>query len=208
MSFVILALRSMKKSIIFLFFILCVSYAYKAQTTFDERGRISLGAGGNLAFQNFGGYNMRSYLQFSPKWKIVVSAADLFRFNALTQKITNEWHYDLNVLHARKDYNQNDVFYLFEGINIDQWNRSSKPKMPFREVIVKSTPGDTVRLVGALNFGLGIEKNFGLLGLYAELKIGIGATDWLMVYFGLKTNFGRIFNDPKKRYDLNLEEVE
>ena len=190
------------------FFIVCITAANKAQTTFDEKGRIGFGAGGNVAFQNFGGYNVRNYLQFSPKWKVVLSATDLFRFNTVTQKVINEWHYDFNVLHARKDYNENGIFYFFEGINIDQWNRNKKPTMPFREVIIKSTPGDTVRLVGALNFGLGIEKNFGWAGLYAELKIGIGSVDWLMVYFGLKTNFGRIFKDPKKRYDLDLEEAQ
>ena len=198
----------MNKFFIFSFLIVCVTATNKAQTTFDERGRLGFGAGGNVAFKNFGGYNVRSYLQFSPKWKMVLSATDLFRFNTITQKTTNEWHYDFNVLHARKDYNQNDVFYIFEGINIDQWNRTGLPKKPFREVILKSKPGDTVRLVGALNFGAGIEKNFGLAGLYAEIKIGIGAVDWLMVYFGLKTNFGRIFKDPKKRYDLDLEEAQ
>ena len=198
----------MNKFFIFLFFIACIIPAAKAQTTFDERGRIAFGAGGTLAFQNFGGYNARSYLQFSPKWKIVVSATDLFRYNAATQKTINEWHYDINVLHPRKDYDQNQVFYIFEGINIDQWNRNTRAKGSFREIITKSTPGDTVRLVGALNMGIGIEKNFGLAGFYAEVKVGIGAADWLMVYFGLKTNFGRIYKDPKKRYDLNLQEAE
>ena len=184
------------------------AFITNAQTTFDERARVAVGAGGTLAFQNIGGYNGRLYIQPSPKWKMAFCATELIRFDPTTFNKIHEKHYDLNVLHAWKDYNFTDVFYFFEGINFDQWNRSATPKYNFRTITFKENSMHSVRLVPALNIGAGIEKHFWYMGVYAEAKLCIGSVDWITVAFGLKSNLGRWFKDPKKRYDLNLDEVD
>lgn len=179
-----------------------------SQATFNERSRVATGGGGTLAFQTVGGYNIRGYLQFSQKWKMVLGATDLYTYDQ-TAKITSKHRsFDFNVLHARKEYNDWDVLYFFEGIGAEIWNRNKEPKLAFRKFTVSETAKDTVKLVPCLNAGIGFEKPIGPIGFYAEAELRIGAPEWLWVTFGIKTNTPRIFQNPNKRYNLDLEEGE
>lgn len=196
----------MKRRILFFvnFFIVVSLFS---QANFNERSRLAIGGGGSLAFQTIGGYNARAYLQFSQRWKMVFAASDFYTYNSQTKTTSKHRNFDFNVLHARKEYDDYDVFYFFEGINAELWNRDKEPKLPFRKFVVNETTTDTIAIVTNLNVGVGFEKPIGPIGFYAELKLTIGAPEWMAVTFGIKTNLPRIFKGPKKRYDLELEEI-
>ncbi|MBN8703073.1 MAG: hypothetical protein J0M08_08410 [Bacteroidetes bacterium] len=170
----------------------------------NSRGRFGVGGGGALAFKTLGGINGRAYLQFSPYWKIVFSGTNLFKFDSTSQKTVNELYLDLSVLHALMEYGETDVLYIFEGFSASQWNRPKNPKGDFRRYdYINNSKNDTLIFLGGLHVGIGFEKAIGPIAFFTELKITFGAPNWMMATIGLKTNFGRIFKDPNKRYDLN-----
>ena len=194
---------------ILLFFCLAIcTHQLFAQANFNERSRVAIGGGGALAYKTIGGYNARAYLQFSQKWKMMLCASDFYTYNGETKVTSKHRSFDFNVLHARKEYNDWDVFYIFEGIGAELWTRDNEPKLPFRKIVVSETATDTTSLVPCLNLGVGFEKPIGPIGFYAELELRIGSPEWVAVTFGIKTNIKRLFSGPKNKYHLNLEDGE
>lgn len=188
--------------------VLFADFSFNAfsQANFNERSRVAIGGGGTLGFKTIGGYNARAYLQFSQRWKMVFNATDIYTYDATSKLTSKHRSFDFNVLHARKEYNDWDVLYFFEGISAEIWNRNTEPKLRFRKIVVSETVTDTIHLVPSLNIGVGFEKPFGPIGFYAELEMTIGSPEWMTVTFGLKTNIRRIFRNPNQRYDLDLED--
>jgi hypothetical protein len=192
----------------FLFVCIVLPFFLFSQANFNERSRVAIGGGGTLAFKTIGGYNARAYLQFSQKWKMVLAATDVYIYEEDAKLTSKHRSFDFNILHAHKEYNDWDVFYLFEGLGAELWTRNKEPKLAFREITVSETAKDTIKLVPCLNAGVGFEKPIGPIGFYAELELRIGSPEWMSVTFGIKTNTGRIFKNPKKRYNLELEDAE
>lgn len=197
-------MRTVRNILLLVLFSTSIS-VFGQNASFNERSRVAIGGGGNLAFQTVGGYNLRAYLQFSQKWKMVALLNDTYTHDRDLDLTTKNRSYGFNVLHAWKEYEEYDVLYFFEGVSVELWNRPKEPKLKFREI--NSISGtDTLRLIPSLNVGVGFEKPMGPIGFYTELTIGIGSVEWASITFGLKTNLKRIFRNPKKRYDLNLED--
>lgn len=199
-------IRGFSFSLFFLLFLYnSASIAQLTKPEFDNgRGRLGVGGGGTIAFKTLGGINARAYLQFSPYWKIALSGTNVFKYDSLSDKAFKEVYLDLSLLHPIKEYHETDILYVFGGVSAVEWSKKRNKNPKFEIVGYNFTnKNDTSLFLGAINLGIGFEKAIGPIAFFSELKTTIGAPSWLMATIGLKTNFGRIFKDPKKRYNLD-----
>lgn len=199
-------MKQTKFIFVFLVFSIFIN-TVRGQNTFLNRARFAVGAGGAIAFKSLGGIQARAYTQFAPRWKLMATATNMFRYDIIDKANRNAFLYDLNLAHSIKRYNDYDVFYVFAGLNAEDWKRKDTLSLPFRVIDIKNKSNNTSKFVISPSVGAGFEKHIGLIGIYTELKLSLAAKEWIMITFGFKTNFKRIFKGPGKKYDLDLDEM-